>query len=95
MSENQCYALTVFSPPAGETVEAWAHRLMHDNQTGWLSPGRDAEEPICSVMQGQCTRSYNLEEDNCDACASPHTHTHTHTHTQSTCSLATHCLIQL
>jgi hypothetical protein len=47
-----------------ETVEVWAERLMFDNQTGWLSPHR--EEPLCSIMQGQCTRSEEPLEDNCN-----------------------------
>ena len=49
---------------AGETVEAWAERLMYENQTGWLVP--DRKEPVCSIMQGQCTVSDDPEEDNCD-----------------------------
>ena len=49
---------------AGETVEAWADRLMYENHTGWLVPYR--EQPVCSIMQGQCTVSDDPEEDNCD-----------------------------
>eukprot|EP01043_Picozoa_sp_COSAG02_P008349 COSAG02_NODE_265_length_26599_cov_13.943698_14_plen_730_part_00 len=55
---------TSFLRDTGETVEAWAERLMLDNQTGWLSPHR--EEPLCSIMQGQCTRSEDPLEDNCE-----------------------------
>ena len=45
-------------------VAAWAEHLMNDTQTGWLSPQR--EEPICSIMYGQCTRSDDPVEDTCD-----------------------------